>query len=102
MSCLRQGSARGQVGEGAVKRKGSISVKFPVAYSASVFCGNGRTVEMRARVFAVVLQMLYRFGRRKGVILRYEHSKMIFLLKVSTTTNMEPTRQQKGPKSEPK
>ena len=36
ISCLRQGSASGWVGEGAVQRKGSISVKVPVAYSAGV------------------------------------------------------------------
>ena len=31
-----------------MQRKDSISVKVPVAYSAGVFCGDGRTGEIRA------------------------------------------------------
>jgi hypothetical protein len=71
-SCLRQSSAPGRVGEGAVQRKGSISVKVPVVYSAGVFCGNVRTGEMRAAfgdyIFGVFVP---KWSHKEAKIVRY-------------------------------
>ena len=81
-----------------MQSKGSILVKVPVAYSAGVFCGNGRTGEMIVAFGDYILGVCVQKWPPHFWLHLCDQRKSHGNQKKVKTTNIEP----KGCQSEPK